>query len=55
MSNKADFTFTGNEEQHYKQLKNAVYVGLWRGIGIGLLLGSLITATIIGIVGVLIK
>lgn len=44
-----------NLEQYFNQLDNVFKQGFWRGIGIGLLLGSLCTALIIFIVGLLMK
>lgn len=46
---------SNNDEQYFNQLDDVFKQGLWRGIGIGLLLGSLCTALIILIVGLLMK
>jgi len=46
---------SNNDEQYFNQLDDVFKQGLWRGIAIGLILGSLSTALIILIVGLLIK
>ncbi len=46
---------SNNDEQYFNQLDNMFKLGVWRGIAIGLILGSLCTSLIILIVGLLMK